>query len=148
MTSEIIIRGARLHNLKNINLSIPKNQVVVLTGISGSGKSTIGFDILFKESQRQFMEALGLVSFGWVTGLAQPVERILHRDIRLLIRNGRTNSTPMKIPKPHKKPFPARIVALLFRNLVWQIFHLINRMVPAPPVPDWESYIRLIFDNW
>ena len=53
MQSFISIRGARLHNLKNISLDIPKNQIVVLTGLSGSGKSTLGFDILYKEGTRQ-----------------------------------------------------------------------------------------------
>jgi excinuclease ABC subunit A len=64
MSAQITIRGARLHNLKNINLTIPKNQLVVLSGVSGSGKSTLGFDILHKEGQRQYMESLGLVAFG------------------------------------------------------------------------------------
>src|SRR3989304_4071382 len=64
MTAEITIRGARLHNLKNIPLTIPKNQLVVLTGLSGSGKSTLGFDILHKEGQRQYLESLGLVASG------------------------------------------------------------------------------------
>jgi excinuclease ABC subunit A len=64
MTSQIIVRGARLHNLKNITLSIPKNQLVVLTGLSGSGKSTLGFDILHKESLRQYFESIGMVSWG------------------------------------------------------------------------------------
>ena len=56
MTAQITIRGARLHNLKNVTLTIPKNQLVVLTGVSGSGKSTLAFDILHKESLRQYME--------------------------------------------------------------------------------------------
>ncbi|MGI5862004.1 MAG: excinuclease ABC subunit UvrA [Myxococcales bacterium] len=62
MASQITIRGARLHNLKNVSLSIPKNKLVVLTGLSGSGKSTLGFDILLKEGQRQYHELLGFVS--------------------------------------------------------------------------------------
>lgn len=61
MTEQITIRNARLHNLKNISLAIPKNKLVVLTGLSGSGKSTLGFDILHKEGQRQYLESLGLV---------------------------------------------------------------------------------------
>ncbi|HZU86184.1 MAG TPA: excinuclease ABC subunit UvrA [Anaerolineaceae bacterium] len=64
MHPEILIRGARLHNLKNVSVAIPKNQFVVLTGLSGSGKSTLGFDILHKEGQRQYLESLGLVTGG------------------------------------------------------------------------------------
>ena len=61
--AEITVRGARLHNLKNVSLSIPKNQLVVFTGLSGSGKSTMAFDTLNKEGQRQYMESLGFVTF-------------------------------------------------------------------------------------
>ena len=68
MTSQITVRGARLHNLKNVTVSIPKNQFVVLTGLSGSGKSTLGFDILYKEGQRQYLESIGFP--GW--GLSKP----------------------------------------------------------------------------
>jgi len=54
----IAIRGAREHNLKNLSLSIPRQQLVVLTGVSGSGKSTLAFDILFAEGQRRYLESL------------------------------------------------------------------------------------------
>ena len=54
----IRIRGARVHNLKNIDLDIPRNQFIVFTGISGSGKSTLAFDTLFAEGQRRFIETL------------------------------------------------------------------------------------------
>jgi excinuclease ABC subunit A len=57
----ITITGAREHNLKNISLQVPKFKLVVLTGLSGSGKSTIAIDILQKEGQRQYMESLGMV---------------------------------------------------------------------------------------
>jgi excinuclease ABC subunit A len=52
------IRGARTHNLKNINLDIPKNQLVVMTGLSGSGKSSLAFDTLYAEGQRRYVESL------------------------------------------------------------------------------------------
>lgn len=55
---KIIIKGAREHNLKNINLEIPKNKLVVLTGISGSGKSSLAFDTLYAEGQRRYVESL------------------------------------------------------------------------------------------
>lgn len=55
---EIIIRGAREHNLKNINLSLPRNQLIVLTGLSGSGKSSLAFDTIYAEGQRRYVESL------------------------------------------------------------------------------------------
>jgi excinuclease ABC subunit A len=58
MEEKIIIRGARMHNLKNINLEIPHNKLTVITGVSGSGKSTLAFDTIFAEGQRQYVESL------------------------------------------------------------------------------------------
>ena len=55
---KIVIRGAREHNLKNINVEIPRNQLVVLTGLSGSGKSSLAFDTIFAEGQRRYVESL------------------------------------------------------------------------------------------
>ncbi|MFD7435892.1 excinuclease ABC subunit UvrA [Streptomyces sp. NPDC059861] len=62
MADRIQIKGARLHNLKNVTLSLPKNKLVVLTGLSGSGKSTLALDTLHREGQRQYMESLGMVT--------------------------------------------------------------------------------------
>ena len=58
MNEEIKIRGARTHNLKNINLDIPRDKLVVLTGLSGSGKSSLAFDTLYAEGQRRYVESL------------------------------------------------------------------------------------------
>ena len=55
---QIRIRGARTHNLKNINLDLPRNQLVVITGLSGSGKSSLAFDTLYAEGQRRYVESL------------------------------------------------------------------------------------------
>lgn len=58
----IEIKGARVHNLKGIDISIPKNKLVVLTGISGSGKSSLAFDIVFEEGRRQYLKSIGAIS--------------------------------------------------------------------------------------
>jgi excinuclease ABC subunit A len=57
-SDKLIVRGARQHNLKNINVEIPKNKLVVITGLSGSGKSSLAFDTIFAEGQRRYIESL------------------------------------------------------------------------------------------
>jgi len=59
---EIKINGARIHNLKNISLTIPKHQLVVITGISGSGKSSLAFNILFEEGKNQYLRSIGILT--------------------------------------------------------------------------------------
>src|SRR6202162_1052432 len=54
----LVVRGAREHNLKNISVSIPRNQLIVITGLSGSGKSSLAFDTIYAEGQRRYVESL------------------------------------------------------------------------------------------
>ena len=56
--NEIVIRGAREHNLKNVDLTIPRDQLVVFTGLSGSGKSSLAFDTIYADGQRRYVESL------------------------------------------------------------------------------------------
>src|SRR5512133_2083263 len=58
MQEKIIIKGAREHNLKNISLELPRNKLIVFTGLSGSGKSSLAFDTIFAEGQRRYVESL------------------------------------------------------------------------------------------
>jgi len=70
--NEIRISGARAHNLKNINVSIPRDQLVVITGLSGSGKSTLAFDTLYMEGQRRYVESLSSYARQFLGNLEKP----------------------------------------------------------------------------
>ena len=61
MEDKLIIRGARENNLKNINIDIPKNKLVIMTGLSGSGKTSLAFDTIYAEGQRRYVESLQLM---------------------------------------------------------------------------------------
>ena len=63
MQKEIFIKGARENNLKNIDVTIPRDKLVVLTGLSGSGKSSLAFDTIYAEGQRRYVESLSSVSY-------------------------------------------------------------------------------------
>ena len=68
----IVIRGARVHNLKNISLEIPKNKLVVITGVSGSGKSSLAFDTIYAEGQRRFVESLSSYARQFLERMEKP----------------------------------------------------------------------------
>jgi excinuclease ABC subunit A len=71
-TDMIKIRGARVHNLKNISLDIPRNKVVVITGLSGSGKSSLAFDTIYAEGQRRYVESLSAYARQFLEQMDKP----------------------------------------------------------------------------
>ncbi|PLX26920.1 excinuclease ABC subunit A [Candidatus Parcubacteria bacterium] len=72
MQDKIVIRGAREHNLKNINLELPRNKMIVFTGLSGSGKSSLAFDTIFAEGQRRYIESLSAYARQFLGGMTKP----------------------------------------------------------------------------
>ena len=68
----IVVKGAREHNLKNIDVTIPRNQLVVITGVSGSGKSSLAFDTIYAEGQRRYVESLSAYARQFLGRMEKP----------------------------------------------------------------------------
>ena len=68
----IVVQGAREHNLKNIDLTIPRNRLVVITGVSGSGKSSLAFDTIYAEGQRRYVESLSAYARQFLGRMEKP----------------------------------------------------------------------------
>ena len=72
MNDKIIVKGAREQNLKNIDVEIPRNQLVVLTGLSGSGKSSLAFETIYAEGQRRYVESLSAYARQFLGNMEKP----------------------------------------------------------------------------
>ena len=72
MQDKLIIRGARAHNLKNVNVEIPRDKLVVVTGLSGSGKSSLAFDTIYAEGQRRYVESLSAYARMFLGNMEKP----------------------------------------------------------------------------
>ena len=91
----IEVFGAREHNLKNINIAIPKNKLVVFTGVSGSGKSSLAFDTIYNEGQRRYMESFGAYARQFVGDMERPdVDKITGLSPVISIEQKTTNKNP------------------------------------------------------
>lgn len=92
---QIIVRGARTHNLKNIDLDIPRNKLVVITGLSGSGKSSLAFDTLYAEGQRRYVESLSTYARQFLSIMEKPdVDHIEGLSPAISIEQKSTNHNP------------------------------------------------------
>src|SRR6195952_3513167 len=95
-SEEVIeVCGARVHNLKNIDIRIPKNKLVVITGISGSGKSSLAFDTIYAEGQRRYMESFGAYARQFIGDMERPdVDKISGLSPVISIEQKTTNKNP------------------------------------------------------
>ena len=71
-TDSIVVRGARVHNLKNINVTVDHNTLTVVTGVSGSGKSSLAFDTIYAEGQRRYVESLSAYARQFLERIEKP----------------------------------------------------------------------------
>jgi excinuclease ABC subunit A len=95
MGDELIVYGARVHNLKNLDVTIPRNKLVVVTGLSGSGKSSLAFDTIYAEGQRRYMETLSAYARQFLGGMERPdVEKITGLSPVISIEQKTTNKNP------------------------------------------------------
>ncbi|HNJ57449.1 MAG TPA: excinuclease ABC subunit UvrA, partial [Chitinophagaceae bacterium] len=93
--SKIIVQGARENNLKNIDIAIPKNKLVVFTGVSGSGKSSLAFDTIYNEGQRRYMESFGAYARQFLGNMERPdVDKISGLSPVISIEQKTTNKNP------------------------------------------------------
>ena len=95
MRDEIVIRGAREHNLKNVNLTIPRDKLIVFTGLSGSGKSSLAFDTIYAEGQRRYVESLSSYARQFLGQMEKPdVDTIEGLSPAISIDQKSTNNNP------------------------------------------------------
>jgi len=95
MSDEIVVFGARVHNLQNIDVTIPRNKLVVITGLSGSGKSSLAFDTIYAEGQRRYMETLSAYARQFLGGMERPdVDKITGLSPVISIEQKTTNKNP------------------------------------------------------
>src|SRR5664279_700155 len=95
MSEVILIRGARQHNLKNIDVDIPRDKMVVITGLSGSGKSSLAFDTIYAEGQRRYVESLSAYARQFLGQMDKPdVDDIIGLSPAVSIEQKSTTRNP------------------------------------------------------
>jgi len=156
MRDDIYIKGARVHNLKNITLTIPRNKLVVITGVSGSGKSSLAFDTIYAEGQRRYVESLSAYARQFIGLMEKPDVDIIEGlspaiaiDQKSASKNPRSTVGTMteiydylrllyaRIGIPHcpndgteiKKQTPDEIVDQIFKNLKGERIEIISPLV-------------------
>jgi excinuclease ABC subunit A len=166
---KIIIRGARQHNLKNIDLDLPRNKLIVMTGLSGSGKSSLAFDTIYAEGQRRYVESLSAYARQFIGLMDKPdVDKIEGLSPAISIDQKSASHNPRstvgtvteiydylrllyaRIGVPHCPVCGKRIVAQTLQAMVDQLLELktgTRIMLLAPFIRDQKGEHRLIFEQ-
>src|SRR5581483_4463482 len=126
---KIVIRGARQHNLKNISLEIPRDKLVVVTGLSGSGKSSLAFDTLYAEGQRRYVESLSAYARQFLELMEKP-------DVDLIEGLSPAISIEQRNPSRNPRSTVATVTEL------YDYFRLLFARVGVPHCPKCGKRIR------
>ena len=124
--TEIVVRGARTHNLKNIDLALPLGQLIVVTGVSGSGKSSLAFDTIYAEGQRRYVSSLSAYARQFLERMEKPdVDRIEGICPAIAIRQKNSIRNPQidrrhdhrnpRLPAPAVRPHRADLLSPMRR---------------------------------
>ncbi|MGB7201084.1 MAG: excinuclease ABC subunit UvrA [Pyrinomonadaceae bacterium] len=125
---QIEVRGARVHNLKNISVSLPINKLTVITGVSGSGKSSLAFDTLYAEGQRRYVESLSAYARQFVERMDKPdVDEIVGIAPAIAIRQKNSTKNPRSTVATQTEIYD--YLRLLFARAGTTICHVCNREV-------------------
>ena len=132
-TDYIAIKGAKEHNLKNIDLSIPKNKFIVVTGLSGSGKSSLAFDTIYAEGQRRYVESLSSYARQFLEKLQKPdVDHIDGLSPAIAIEQRSSSGSPRSIVATQTEIYD--YLRLLFARVgkpyCWKCKHPIDAQSP------------------
>ena len=140
-TNNIEIRGAKLHNLKNISISLPKDKLIVISGVSGSGKSSLAFDTLFAEGQRRYIESLSSYARQFLGKLQKPdVDEILGICPAIAIEQKTTTNNPRSTIGTSTEIFD--YLKLLFARVGKTYSPISNKEVKRQQVSDVVNFIN------
>lgn len=167
--SHIRVRGARAHNLKNINLDIPRDKLVVITGLSGSGKSSLAFDTIYAEGQRRYVESLSSYARQFLGQMDKPeVDLIEGLSPAISIEQKTTHRNPRstvgtvteiydylrllyaRVGKPHCPNCGSPIISLAVDQILDRILHFpdgAKLMILAPVINSQKGEHKEIFDS-
>nr|MBC7613883.1 excinuclease ABC subunit UvrA [Pseudopedobacter sp.] len=142
----ILIKGARVHNLKNIDVAIPKNQLVVITGMSGSGKSSLAFDTLYAEGQRRYVESLSSYARQFMGRMNKPeVDYIKGIAPAIAIEQRVITSNPRSTVGTSTEIYD--YLKLLFSRIGKTISPVSGEMVKKDSVTDVVNYLSALSDE-